>query len=160
MLYFDLILAAVQGPTVTTLLPIFSALATIGAMFGGAMYLRGKLDANSAALDGRLRALEAKVEALDNGRVTEAKNQGAQEVRNEASAALARQVTTACDTVAAFGARLMAHERGCERRQEEGGRQLERIHRELEGIRANVRNLANTTSSSVVELRTTKEVGK
>ncbi len=109
-----------------------SALFTAAAVGGGALYMRGKLDGLQTAMDRRLGLLEQRVQADDEARTGEARERGAQRLRNRMLDSLAAQAGRQGVQLGRLETGLERHEAECQRRQQAIEARFERIDHRLE----------------------------
>lgn len=95
-----------------------SLLITVLSMFGGALYMRGKLDGFASDLGRRLDALERQAQSDEEIGVKAAEARGAQTVRNEALISLTDEMRDVRDRMVKVESGLERHEEECVRRHE------------------------------------------
>lgn len=127
---------------------VFTGVCTLG----GAVYMRGKLDAHSTAATDAIKALGTKIDNIEKARESDAEARGAQEVRNANFETLATDARQARDLSVKVESRQNEHEKGCDRRQAEIERRLEKMDGNIEHLAAEVRNLALGLADQTLEL--------
>jgi len=111
-----------------------SAVFTAVAVGGGAFYLRGKLDGLQAAMERRIGLLEEKARAEETARTIDARERGAQRLRNRMLDALAAQAGRQGVQLGRLETGLERHESECQRRQQAIEARFERIDHRLEQL--------------------------
>ena len=119
-----------------------SAVFTVVAASWGAVYIRGKLDGQQELFTKSIQDLRVQVERLLDANDDSAEGRGEQTMRNRDLERVMNQSDILSKGLTEARAGQAAHERECDRRYAAIDDKLDKIDRGLEGVRAEIRNVA------------------
>lgn len=128
--------------TFTDWLLAASALVTPVSVIAGAVYIRGQKDGDVASLKRDLDEVKKAIGVSAGTALTDARNQGAQQIRNDQLAEVLREVRQLRDDIIKFAQKLLDHERGCTERTAAQELRFSKIDRNIEHLEASIRNVA------------------
>lgn len=126
---------------------------TAASVIGGAMYLRGKLDTQTAVFSDNVSRLIDKVDGLDADMAASIAAQSAQEVVNRSIDKIGEQAQATRDLANAAVIRLDSHERECKEHRVSFDKRLDRLDRGQDGINRQLANLLSRDRSAIREFR-------
>lgn len=141
--------------TLTEWVALGQAALTVVAMVGAAVYARGGKDAETKTLQSDLKTVVGRVDNLEHEVAGGERAQGRQDVRNKQIDDLITEMREWRDEVIKFSTRVEGHERECAAGRKAVDARFDKIDREIEGWKAELRNVALGESNVVRELPAT-----
>lgn len=126
-------------------------------LIAGAVYLRGQKDEDLSGLKTSMAELKASINGRVVGDLAQAREQGAQSVRNDQLSELLKEVKGLRDELVKFAQQVVDHERDCARRQIAQEGRFTSIDRNVEHLAAAIRNVALGYSNTTNELPATRK---
>jgi hypothetical protein len=138
--------------TTADIIALVAALFAGGSTVAGAIYMRGQLDGHAKASAKKLEEFGRKIDALEEARLKEGEDRGAQGVLNQNAANTALEARLARELSIKVEERQSAHEKGCDRRQTAIWERFDKTDARIDHLSAEIRNLALGLANGVTEL--------
>lgn len=138
--------------TIAEIIALCAAVFSGGSVAFGAVYMRGKFDAQATETARRLDELGVKIDAIETGREDDAEARGAQVVRNENVERIAKEAREAEKLATRVEARLDAHEAGCKDRQAANVGRFDKLDRDIERLGRLINNIVSGEANRLREV--------
>lgn len=125
-----------------TWISLAALVVTVLSLIGGAIYMRGQLDAQQEEIKHTIDNLISKVNSLDGTSLKLLQDNSAQAVINRSLEPLAKDIRECRDLAVVASSKIEAHQRDCERRATDTGRRMEQMERTLESLRSEFSGMA------------------